>query len=145
MAGSNNVSVRVLLVSYPAQGHINPLFQLGKRLAIHHGVRCTLAVARSALGSSVPPGPGAVPVVAISDGCDLGGYDEVGDVHEYLARLESAGSRTLDELLGSESSRGRPVRVVVYDAFLLWVPRVARQHGASCAAFFTQACSVNVV
>jgi pathogen-inducible salicylic acid glucosyltransferase len=81
----------------------------------------------------------------ISDGCDLGGYDEVGDVHEYLARLESAGSRTLDELLGSESSRGRPVRVVVYDAFLLWVPRVARQHGASCAAFFTQACSVNVV
>ncbi|EER94182.1 hypothetical protein BDA96_01G252900 [Sorghum bicolor] len=145
MAGSNNVSVRVLLVSYPAQGHINPLFQLGKRLAIHHGVRCTLAVARSALGSSVPPGPGAVPVVAISDGCDLGGYDEVGDVHEYLARLQSAGSRTLDELLGSESSHGRPVRVVVYDAFLLWVPRVARQHGASCAAFFTQACSVNVV
>ncbi|KAF8720689.1 hypothetical protein HU200_023591 [Digitaria exilis] len=144
MAGSADEGVHVLLVSYPAQGHINPLVQFGKRLAAHRGVRCTLAVARSVLGSSQPPRPGAIRVVTFSDGCDHGGYDEVGDVHAYLARLESDGSRTLDELLGAESSQGRPVRVVVYDAFLPWVLPVARRHGASCVAFFTQACAVNI-
>jgi pathogen-inducible salicylic acid glucosyltransferase len=148
MAESDAGGVHVLLVSYPAQGHINPLVQFGKRLAAaHRGVRCTLAAARSVLGSSCdepPPRPGAFRVVPFSDGCDHGGYDEVGDAHAYLARLEAAGSRTLDELLVSESSQGRPVRAVVYDAFLTWVLPVARRHGASCAAFFTQACAVNI-
>ncbi|KAL6643032.1 hypothetical protein ACP70R_021213 [Stipagrostis hirtigluma subsp. patula] len=146
MAGSDD-RVHVLLVSYPAQGHINPLLQFGKRLAAHRpgGVRCTLAVARSALaGSSTLQPAGTVRVAAFSDGCDRGGYDEVGDVRAYLARLESAGSRTLDELLRAEAAHGRAVRAVVYDAFLAWAPPVARRHGAWCAAFFTQPCAVNV-
>ncbi|CAN6167672.1 unnamed protein product [Urochloa humidicola] len=144
MAGTNNSSIHVLLISYPSQGHINPLLQLGKRLAAHRGVRCTLAVTRFNLGQSTPQTGGAVHVAAFSDGCDAGGYDEAGDPEAYLARLESAGAASLDELLGAESARGRPVRAVVYDSFLLWVPRVARRHGAACAAFFTQMCAVNV-
>ncbi|TKV94079.1 hypothetical protein SEVIR_9G270500v4 [Setaria viridis] len=137
-------SIHVLLVSYPTQGHINPLLQFGKRLAAHPGVRCTLAVTRHALGSGRQPQPGAVHVVAFSDGCDLRGYDEVGDERGYLARLESAGSESLGELLRAESARGQPVRAVVYDTLLLWAPRVARRHGAACAAFFTHACAVTV-
>ncbi|CAL5073284.1 unnamed protein product [Urochloa decumbens] len=145
VAGSDNISIHVLLLSYPSQGHINPLLQLGKRLAAHSGVRCTLAVTRFALGQSTQPQTGgAVHVAAFSDGCDRGGYDEAGDEQAYLARLESAGSASLDELLAAESARGRPVRAVVYDSFLLWAPGVARRHGAACAAFFTQACAVNV-
>ncbi|TVU30827.1 hypothetical protein EJB05_22471, partial [Eragrostis curvula] len=144
MAASGD-SVHVLLLSYPAQGHINPLLQFGKRLAAGHrgAVRCTLAVARSALVTGEPH-PSEIHLATFSDGCDTSGYNEVGDVQAYLDRLETAGSRTLDELLRAESAEGRPVRVVVYDAFLLWAPRVARHHGASCAAFFTQACAVNV-
>uniref|UniRef100_A0A0E0M3G7 Deoxynivalenol-UDP-glucosyltransferase n=1 Tax=Oryza punctata TaxID=4537 RepID=A0A0E0M3G7_ORYPU len=142
-------TVHVLLLSYPAQGHVNPLLQFGKRLAAHRGVRCTLAVTRSLLNSCcrAPPSPsggGAVHVAAYSDGCDARGYDELGDEGAYLSRLESSGSATLDDLLRVESGEGRPVHVVVYDAFLPWATRVARRHGASCAAFFTQACVVNV-
>ncbi|GJM84397.1 hypothetical protein PR202_ga00061 [Eleusine coracana subsp. coracana] len=146
MADSNpwDQTIHVLLVSYPTQGHINPLLQFGKRLAGHRGVRCTLAVTRYVLGSREPPQPGNVHVVGFSDGCDNSGYDEVGDERDYLARLESAGSASLADLLRDESARGRPVRAVVYDALLLWVPRVARQQGVQCAAFFTQACAVNV-
>ncbi|GJN20437.1 hypothetical protein PR202_gb07815 [Eleusine coracana subsp. coracana] len=102
----------------------------GSGLAGHSGVRCTLAVTRYVLGSSESPQPGNVHVVGFSDGCDNSGYDEVGDERDYL--------------LGDESARGRAVRAVVYDALLLWVPRVARQQGVQCAAFFTQACAVNV-
>ncbi|KAF8723253.1 hypothetical protein HU200_021769 [Digitaria exilis] len=132
MAGSEpDQSIHILLVSYPTQGHINPLLQFGKRLAAHRGVRCTLAVTRHVLGSGKQPQPGAVHVVAFSDGCDPRGYDEVGDALAYLARLESAGSVSLGELIRAESEMGRPVRAV-------------HGHGVDCAAFFTHACAVTV-
>lgn len=142
MADSEH-SIHVLLLPYPSQGHINPILQFGKRLAGHRGVRCTLAVTRYLLGLS-QPSPGTVHVATISDGCDRGGFGEAGEVDAYLARLESAGSGTVDQVLRSESDQGRPVHVVVYDAVLPWAQRVARRHGAACAAFFTQACAVDV-
>ncbi|CAD6218507.1 unnamed protein product [Miscanthus lutarioriparius] len=142
---SERSNIHVLLLPYPSQGHINPILQFGKRLAAHRGVRCTLAATRFVLSNSQQPCPGdAVRIVAISDGCDRGGRAEAGEAAAYLSRLESAGSETVDQLLRSEAEQGRPVHAVVYDSFMLWAPRVARRHGASCAAFFTQACAVNV-
>ncbi|OEL22039.1 UDP-glycosyltransferase 74F2 [Dichanthelium oligosanthes] len=141
-------SIHVLLLPNPSQGHINPILQFGKRLAAHRGVRCTLAVTRFVLGQSgqqsESPG-GAVHIAAVSDGCDRGGYDEAGGIKAYTARLEAAGSETVGALLRSEADLGRPVHALVYDAFLPWAQPVARRHGAACAAFFTQACAVDVV
>ncbi|TKW34163.1 hypothetical protein SEVIR_2G286400v4 [Setaria viridis] len=140
-------SIHVLLLPYPSQGHINPILQFGKRLAARRGVRCTLAATRFVLSQSHPnpsPGDGAIRVAAISDGCDRGGIREAGGADAYLPRLEAAGSETVGALLRSESERGRPVRVVVYDAFLPWARRVARRHGAAAAALFTQPCAVDV-
>ncbi|CAD6224221.1 unnamed protein product [Miscanthus lutarioriparius] len=139
-------SIHVVLLPNPSQGHINPILQFGKRLAAHRGVRCTLAVTRFVLGQSgQQPSPGgAVHIAAISDGCDRGGFGEAGGIEAYTARLESAGSETVGELLRSEAAQGRPVRTLVYDAFLPWAQRVGRRHGAACAAFFTQPCAVDV-
>ncbi|CAN6208676.1 unnamed protein product [Urochloa humidicola] len=128
-------SIHILLLPYPSQGHINPILQFGKRLAARHGVRCTLAATRFVLSQS-NPSPGAVRLAAISDGCDGGGIREAGGVDAYLRRLEAAGSETVDALLRSEREQGRPVRVLVYDAFLPWARRVA--------ALFTQPCAVDV-
>uniref|UniRef100_A0ACD5YDN3 Uncharacterized protein n=1 Tax=Avena sativa TaxID=4498 RepID=A0ACD5YDN3_AVESA len=138
-------TTHVLLVPYPAQGHLNPILQFGKRLAAHGGVRCTVAATRFIVGSTKPT-PGSVHVAVFSDGCDGGGPAELGG-HEgpYFERLEAAGSETLDELLRSEAAQGRPVRVVVYDPFMPWVVPLARRHGAACAAFLTQTCAVDVV
>jgi len=144
MADGSEQSVHVLLLPYPSQGHINPILQFGKSLAARRGVRCTLAATRFALSQSQPATGDAVRVAAISDGCDRGGFGEAGGVGAYLRRLEAAGSETLDALLRSEAERGRPVRVLVYDAFLPWAPRVARRRGAAAAAFFTQPCAVDV-
>ncbi|KAL6846762.1 hypothetical protein ACP4OV_024210 [Aristida adscensionis] len=145
MASSDDHSVHVLLLPFPVQGHINPLLQFGKRLAAHAGVRCTVAVTRFVAGST-SPAPGSVHVAVFSDGCDAGGPDEAGGMGAaYFERLEAAGAETLDELLRSESRRGRPVSAVVYDAFLPWAPRVARRRGAACAAFLTQTCAVDAV
>ncbi|KAL6601280.1 hypothetical protein ACP70R_044500 [Stipagrostis hirtigluma subsp. patula] len=136
----------VLLLPYPSQGHVHPMLQFAKRLAFH-GMRPTLAVTRFILATCTPDAAalgGAVRVAAISDGFDRGGFGECGDVTAYLARLEAAGSETLSELIRDEAARGRPVRVLVYDAFLPWAQGVARRHGAAAVAFFTQPCAVNV-
>nr|TKW34160.1 hypothetical protein SEVIR_2G286100v2 [Setaria viridis] len=135
MASSDQRSIHVLLVPFPVrQGHINPLLQYGKRLASHSGVRCTLAATRFVVNSTKPT-PSSVHVAVFSDGCDGGGPDELGGVGaHYFEQLESAGSKTLDELLRSESELGRPVHVVVYDAVMPWALGVARQRGAAGAA-----------
>ncbi|CAN6198560.1 unnamed protein product [Urochloa humidicola] len=146
MASSDNqTSIHVLLVPFPAQGHINPLLQFGKRLAARRGVRCTLAATRF-VANSTKPTPSAVHVAVFSDGCDGGGPDELGGMGaRYFERLESAGSESLDALLMSESELGRPVDVVVYDAFVPWAQGVARRRGAACAAFLTQTCAVDIL
>jgi hypothetical protein len=143
----SGVGSHVLLLPYPSQGHVHPMLQFGKRLA-YYGLRPTLAVTRFILATCAPGDAaarrGAVRLAAVSDGFDRGGFGECGDVAAYLSRLEAAGSETLGELLEDEAARGRPVRAVVYDAFLPWAQGVARRHGARAAAFFTQPCAVNV-
>ncbi|KAJ4802325.1 Glycosyltransferase [Rhynchospora pubera] len=143
--GENDVENRshVLLLPYPSQGHIHPMLDFGKRLAFH-GLQPTLATTRFIL-SSTNPDPGPVRIAPISDGFDRGGYYEINSVSAYLARLEITGSETLDNLLKSESADGKPVKVLVYDAFLPWAGEVARRNGVAAAAFFTQPCAVNVV
>ena len=146
---SSDQSLHILLLPFPVQGHINPLFQFGKRLASHSGVRCTLAATRF-VASSTKPGPGSsssVHVAVFSDGCDGGGPDELGGPGgPYFERLASAGSETLDALLASEAAEhGRPVHMVVYAVFLPWAQSMARRHGAACAAFLTQTCTMNTL
>ncbi|KAJ3691608.1 hypothetical protein LUZ61_020772 [Rhynchospora tenuis] len=131
-----------LILPYPSQGHINPLLQFAKRLA-HHGLRSTLAVTRSVLGSTQPE-TGPVHIAVISDGFDEGIID-ISSVTEYLAKLKSVGSKTLGQLMQTESSAGRPVDIVIYDTFVPWGADVARQFGAATTAFFTQSCAVDAV
>ncbi|KAL6655237.1 hypothetical protein ACP70R_006063 [Stipagrostis hirtigluma subsp. patula] len=146
MASQCGEGIHVLVLPYPSQGHINPLLQFAKRLAAHDGVRCTLAVTRFVAESTRPSPTGSVRIAVFSDGCDGGGPDELGGHRgPYFERLASAGAATVDELLASEAAQGRPVHVVVYDAFLPWAQTLARWRGASCAAFLTQACAVDVM
>ncbi|XBI51721.1 hypothetical protein VPH35_034203 [Triticum aestivum] len=132
----------VLLLPFPgAQGHTNPMLELGRRLA-RHGLCPTLVTTRHVL--SVTPLPGApFRVAPISDGFDAGGFASCLDTDKYFSRLEAVGSETLRELLLSEETTA--VRVLVYDSHLPWAGRVARAAGVPAAAFFSQPCAVNVV
>ncbi|XP_062225220.1 UDP-glycosyltransferase 79-like [Phragmites australis] len=134
----------VLLLPYPgAQGHTNPMLQFGRRLA-YHGLRPTLVTSRYVLSTTPPPGE-PFGVAAISDGFDSGGMASCPDLSEYSRQLEAVGSETLAELLRSEASEGRAVRVLVYDPHLPWARRVAQAAGVATAAFFSQPCSVDLV
>lgn len=135
---------QVLLLPYPgAQGHTNPLLEFGRRLA-YRGLRPTLVTSRYVLSTTLSPGE-PFRVAAISDGFDDGGAASCPDVDEYIRQVEAVGSRTLAELLRSEASEGRPVRVLVYDPHLPWALRVAKAAGVPAAAFLSQPCAVDVV
>ncbi|CAL9128138.1 unnamed protein product [Musa textilis] len=133
----------ILLLPYPSQGHINPMLQFGKRCAAQ-GASAILATTRFILNTTRPQ-PGPVHLAAISDGCDRAGYAEVSSIPVYLDRLERVGSETLEGLIRSEAAAGRPVRLLVYDAFLPWAGDVGRRLGLATAAFFTQSCAVNAL
>ena len=135
----------VLLLPVPgAQGHTNPMLQLGRRLA-YHGLRPTLVTTRYVLSTTARPPPSPFRVAAISDGFNDGGMAACPDLAEYCRRLEAVGSETLAELLGSEAAEGRPVRVLVYDPHLPWARRVAQAAGVAAAAFLSQPCSVDFI
>lgn len=143
MAAEKSKCCHVLLLPYPSQGHVNPMLQFAKRFAAH-GCTATLVATRFILGNASPT-PGSVRLAAISDGCDRAGFAEVSSVPSYLDSLERFGSATLDDLLHSEAEAGRPVGLLVFDAFLPWAGEVGRRNSVATAAFFTQSSAVDLI
>ncbi|GLT48942.1 hypothetical protein SLA2020_225300 [Shorea laevis] len=133
----------VLLVPYPTQGHINPMLQFSRRLA-SKGLKTTLAVTNF-IFTTIKPQSSTVQIATISDGFDQGGFTEAQSAHDYLARFESAGSKTLADLITKHKNSPHPIDCVVYDSFLPWALDVAHQLGLVGAAFFTQNCAVNYI
>lgn len=136
----------VLAVPYPSQGHINPMLQFSKRLS-SKGLKATFATTVFISRTMNPESFGSddVDIDTISDGCDDGGFSEAKSIHDYIKRLEAAGSKTLAELIIKNKNSSHPFDCVIYDAFLPWALDVAKRFGLVGAAFFTQACAVNYV
>lgn len=157
--------VHIVAVPYPSQGHINPILQFCKQLTsfsfkqqrhqfeFEVEVEVTLAItvfinkskgygADSQFSSAFSD---KIRIETISDGCDSRGVAEAVGVEDYLTRMESAGSKTLYELITRQKNSGHPVDCILYDAFLPWALDVAKRCGIAGAAFFTQMCAVNYI
>ncbi|KAG5059312.1 hypothetical protein JHK87_000341 [Glycine soja] len=132
-------NIHVLVLPYPAQGHINPLVQFAKRLA-SKGVKATVATTHYTANSINAPN---ITVEAISDGFDQAGFAQTNNnVQLFLASFRTNGSRTLSELIRKHQQTPSPVTCIVYDSFFPWVLDVAKQHGIYGAAFFTNSAAV---
>ncbi|XP_042497501.1 UDP-glycosyltransferase 74B1-like [Macadamia integrifolia] len=128
----------VVVLTYPSQGHINPLLQFAKRL-LSKGVKATLATTHYAARSICAQGVGVEP---ISDGFDDGGFLQAPSAEAYVESFRTVGSRTLGELILKLQETGSPVSCLVYDSFLPWALDVARERGIFGASFFTNSASV---
>ncbi|KAL9384572.1 hypothetical protein Peur_021582 [Populus x canadensis] len=115
-----------LVVSFPAQGHINPMLQFSKRLE-HKGVKVTpvTTIVLSPTPSCLdhPPVP----------------------IKSYLDRFWKVGLQTLDNLVEELSGSDCPLDCIIYDAFMPWGLDVAKKFGLVGAAFFTQSCAVDSI
>lgn len=128
----------VLVLTYPAQGHINPLLQFAKRLASKR-VKATLATTYYTVKSIHATTVGVEP---ISDGFDEGGFKQAPSVKAYLESFKTVGSRTLAEIILKYKDSESPVNCIVYDSLLTWALDVARQFGIYGAAMVTNSASV---
>lgn len=136
--------VHVLVLPYPAQGHINPMLQFCKRL-VAKGVKVTF-VNTVFLSNSMHADPkSSINFETISDGHDDGGYAAAESPEVYVEKLRTAGSKTLADLIRKLEENGRQVQAVIYDSFLTWALDVAKQFGLITASFFTQSCAVNSI
>ncbi|KAM0933953.1 putative UDP-glucuronosyl/UDP-glucosyltransferase, UDP-glycosyltransferase family [Dioscorea sansibarensis] len=140
----------VLFVSFPGQGHLNPLLRLAKRVAAA-GLLVTFSTtisagqkiqsATSALpGVSTPIGSGHLRFAFFSDGTEL--LDPSLDVSVLTHHLNTIGSSSFSSLLRRQSSDGHPVSFIVNNPFIPWVLDIARDFQIPCAVLWVQSCAV---
>ncbi|ESQ56260.1 hypothetical protein EUTSA_v10025167mg [Eutrema salsugineum] len=128
MANSVNACRRphYLLVTFPAQGHINPALQLANRL-IHHGATVTYATAVSALRRmGEPPSAQGLSYAWFSDGFD-DGLKSFEDQKIYMSELKRRGSDALSDIIRANLHDGATtITTVIYSVLVPWVSTVAR-------------------
>ncbi|CAH9083381.1 unnamed protein product [Cuscuta epithymum] len=138
----------IVIVTYPAQGHINPFLQFAQRL-IRMGIHVTLSTTVFAHRLMLKANAAGVPRVAgftITPFSD--GYDEHGfrmnhdDMNQYLSDLRTRGSQALRDILSGCASDGRPVTAVVRNILLPWVGDVARELKLPTALLWIQPAAV---
>lgn len=135
---SQNNNVHVLVIPYPAQGHISPLIQFAKRL-VSKNIKTTFATTHYTVKSITAQN---ITVEPISDGFDQSGFAQANDVHLFLTSFKSNGSKTLSNLVQKHQKTSTPITCIVYDSFLPWALDVAKKHGIYGAAFFTNSAAV---
>lgn len=131
----------VLVVTYPAQGHINPLLQFTKRFA-SKGLKATLVTTQHTLNSIQPT---KVDVEPISDGFDEGGFNQAPSVEAYLESFQRVGSKTLADIIIKYKNSAFPVNCIVYDSLMSWTVDVAKQFDICIAIIFTVSASVSSI
>lgn len=138
-------SRHVLLVTYPAQGHINPSLQFAKRL-IRLGIPVTFVTTEHAHRRMLSAGGGrptsGLNFAPFSDGHGDEGYKPGGDAEKYLREMRMQGFRALRDTIAAAAGNGRPVTCLVYTLLLPWAAEVAREFGISHALLWIQPATV---
>ena len=144
--------IHVLIVSYPAQGHINPMLRLGKRL-VSKGLQVTCSTTRH-VKKNIPQANDDITSGETTTPLDVGfeffddGLPEDDDRSRrdsdfYVAQLERAGRESLARLIRTlNDEKGRPVSCMVNNPFIPWVCDVAEDLGIPCATLWIQSCAL---
>nr|UOK09650.1 UDP-glycosyltransferase [Bergenia purpurascens] len=138
--------VHVFLVSFPGQGHVNPLLRLGKRLA-SKGLLVTFSTpdsigkqmrkASNLTDQPTPVGSGYIRFEFFEDGW---AEDEPmrQDLDLYLPQLELVGKKLIPQMLKKHAEENRPVSCLINNPFIPWVSDVADELGIPSAMLWVQ-------
>ncbi|XP_059446800.1 phloretin 4'-O-glucosyltransferase-like [Corylus avellana] len=120
------VHPQVILVTFPAQGHINPSLQFAKRLLLL-GARVTFVTTVFAHRCiTKTPTPDGLSFATFSDGYDDGVPPDF-DMDHYTSELKRCGSEALTDLILSTANDGRCFTCLVCTTFIPWAADVARE------------------
>ncbi|XP_020228471.1 crocetin glucosyltransferase, chloroplastic-like [Cajanus cajan] len=136
---------RVLIVTYPAQSHINPALQLAKKLitmGTHVTLLLTLHLYRRITNKITIPGLTLLP---FSDGHDAG-FNTVhspdADLNHYVQELKRRVSDFVSNLISTANKAHVPFTCLVYTLLLPCVADVARGLGLPTALFWIEPATV---
>ncbi|KAH6819886.1 hypothetical protein C2S53_020720 [Perilla frutescens var. hirtella] len=131
----------VLVVPFPAQGHINPVLAFAKRLA-SEGIKVTFIITTNMSKSAKISDCGSITIDYISDGSEEQ-VKEPETIEAYHKRIKAVFSANLADFI--QSSLGSPAKLVIYDSLMPWVLDVAQERGLLGAPFFTLSGAVNSI
>ena len=134
--------IHILVIPYPIQGHINPILQFSKRLALK-GPRVTFVTTTSISKSIQAHAYRSLHIETISDGSEE--VENFESLDERLKRFKSRVAQSLAKLIERLTNSKHPPRILVYDSLMPWALYVAQKLGLDGAPFFTQACVVNAI
>ncbi|CAH9103631.1 unnamed protein product [Cuscuta epithymum] len=141
----------VLLVSFPGQGHVNPLLRLGKRMA-SKGLLVTFSAPESvgrdmrkanpnlASAEPTPYGRGFVRFEFFDDEFDHA-EPKGEDLNLYMDHLRRVGSHKITLMIEKHKEEGRPVCCLINNPFIPWVSDVAESLGIPSAMLWVQSCA----
>ncbi|OAY39133.1 gallate 1-beta-glucosyltransferase 84A24 [Manihot esculenta] len=139
----------VLLVSFPAQGHVNPLLRLGKHLA-SKGMLVTFSVTED-VGKNMRKANNITDQpVSVGDGFIRFEFFELGwkeddprrqDLDQFLSQLEFVGKQVIPQMIKKHSEQGHPVSCIINNPFIPWVSDVAASLGIPSAMLWIQSCA----
>ncbi|KAK9265974.1 hypothetical protein L1049_012508 [Liquidambar formosana] len=135
-----------VVVSYPAQGHVNPLMDLSRIMA-ERGFKITSVNTefpnnriRSAIEADMNDSllEGRIRLVSIPDG--LGPEEDRSDLNKLFESILRDMPCMLEELIhsvnGSDGNTDEMITCVVADLFMGWAPEVATKMGIRSALFW---------
>ncbi|KAJ9705135.1 hypothetical protein PVL29_003267 [Vitis rotundifolia] len=147
--GSESKLVHVFLVSFPGQGHVNPLLRLGRRLA-SKGLLVTFTLpesygkqmrkASNITDQPTPVGDGMIRFEFFEDGWDEN-EPKRQDLDLYLPQLELVGKKIIPEMIKKNAEQDRPVSCLINNPFIPWVSDVAADLGLPSAMLWVQSCA----
>ncbi|XP_027341848.1 UDP-glycosyltransferase 75C1-like [Abrus precatorius] len=135
--------MRFLVLLFPAQGHINPAFNLSKRL-IGFGadvtISTTLNMHRRITNKPTLPSLSFLP---FSDGYDDGfTATQHADFILFVSQLKRLGSEFVTNLILSQAEEGRPFTCLLYTPLFNWAAEVARGFHLPTALLWPQPATV---
>ncbi|KAI8002464.1 hypothetical protein LOK49_LG08G02232 [Camellia lanceoleosa] len=133
----------ILLLTFPAQGHINPSLQFAKRL-INMGLQVTFATsvfAQRRISKTTGTTAEGLKFAAFSDGYD-DGFQPGNNVQHKFSEIRINSSLAIGEIIATSAAEGRPVTYLVYTLLLPWAAKVARDCHIPSALLWIQPATV---
>ncbi|KAE8022885.1 hypothetical protein FH972_008646 [Carpinus fangiana] len=136
------VHANFLLVTLPAQGHINPSLQFAKRLLLL-GARVTFAT--TVFGyrrMTKTPTPDGLSFATFSDGYDDGTKPDIDNMDHRMSEVKRRGSQALVDLILSAANESCSFTCIVCTPLIPWAVDVARALHLPSALLWIQPATV---
>ncbi|KAL3835109.1 hypothetical protein ACJIZ3_009845 [Penstemon smallii] len=138
----SNTKPHVLVIPFIIQGHINPMLQFSKFLALKTSLKITFILTSTTTKIAKIPTDESIRIKFISDVPEEEIQEPNNNSPEtFFKNLKPTVSKNLIELINEE----KDAKVIVYDSVMPWILDIAHEKGLLGAAFFTHSCSVSAL